>query len=292
MKQGSIVMITEGDHEGKAATVVSSNDIESVVKIFRSEETITIEDTKLKHKVIHFVMDHTLMARKPVRGLNPEEVRIFQDDEIEDSNKISQVQLNNARLYSSREEYAKSLPEGIRYLEFGVAWGYSAQLFIDTAKASHAVLVDLYNQDLKCWSWRKFGSCQCEGFKHELLYTPENHQQYIIDKFSYHTNTITVKGDATEVARRLNGKYDFIYIDINNDRFQTRDLLKECARLVRVGGIIGLNDYLIYDGVIEDQPYGTFQTTNEFLDLNKNWEVDAIALHNLGFYDIYIKRVS
>ena len=231
------------------------------------------------------------MARKPVRGLNPEEVRIFQNDEIEDSNKISQVQLNNARLYSSREEYAKSLPEGIRYLEFGVAWGYSAQLFIDTAKASHAVLVDLYNQDLKCWSWRKFGSCQCEGFKHELLYTPENHQQYIIDKFSYHTNTITVKGDATEVARRLNGKYDFIYIDINNDRFQTRDLLKECARLVRVGGIIGLNDYLIYDGVIEDQPYGTFQTTNEFLDLNKNWEVDAIALHNLGFYDIYIKRV-
>lgn len=237
-------------------------------------------------------MDHTLMARKPVRGLQHGEIKKFADDEIEDSEKISQEQLNETKVYSSREQYALSLPLGIRYLEFGVAWGYSAQMFIDTAKASHALLVDLYNQDLKCWSWRKFGSCQCEGFKHELLYSPENHQQYIIDKFSYHPNVATMKGDAVSVAKQLNGKYDLIYIDISNDRLQTRSLLEESSRLVRVGGVIGLNDYLIYDGVIEDQPYGTFQTVNEFLYLNKNWTVDAIALHNLGFYDIYIKRVK
>ena len=54
--------------------------------------------------------------------------------------------------------------------------------------------------------------------------------------------------------------------------------------------IIGLNDYLIYDGIIEDQPYGTFQTVNEFLEKNNDWSVDAIALHNLGFYDIYIRK--
>jgi hypothetical protein len=237
-------------------------------------------------------MDLIQMARKPVRGLKFDEFKDFAEDEIEDSEKISQDQLNLAKLYSSREEYAKSLPLGIRYLEFGVAWGYSAQLFIDTAKASHALLVDLYNQDLKCWSWRKFGSCQCEGFKHELLYTPENHQQYIIDKFNYHDNVATMKGDAINVAKQLNGKYDFIYIDITNERSQTRELLKESSKLVRVGGIIGLNDYLIYDGVIEEKPYGTFQTVNEFLFLNKNWIVDGIALHNLGFYDIYIKRVA
>lgn len=226
------------------------------------------------------------MPKKPTRSypLGP--------DEIEDSDKISQIQLNDAKLFSSREEYAKSLKNGIRYLEFGVAWGYSAQMFIDTACASHATLVDLYNQDLKCWSWRKFGSCQCDGFKHELLYTPETHQQYIIDKFSYHPNVITVKGDAIQIARQFNNKYDFIYIDISNDRNQTKDLLNESTRLVDVGGIIGLNDYLIYDGVIEDQPYGTFQTVNEFLFNNSNWQVNGLALHNLGFYDIYLERVK
>ena len=226
------------------------------------------------------------MPKKPTRSypLGP--------DEIEDSDKISQIQLNHAKLFSSREEYAKSLKNGIRYLEFGVAWGYSAQMFIDTACASHATLVDLYNQDLKCWSWRKFGSCQCDGFKHELLYTPETHQQYIIDKFSYHPNVITVKGDAIQIARQFNNKYDFIYIDISNDRNQTKDLLNESAKLVDIGGIVGLNDYLIYDGVIEDQPYGTFQTVNEFLFNNSNWQVNGLALHNLGFYDIYLERIK
>jgi hypothetical protein len=224
--------------------------------------------------------------------LNQGESRLFAENEIEDSPKINQFQLNNAKLFSSREEYAKSLPKGIRYVEFGVAWGYSAQLFIDSTEASSAVLVDLYNQDLKCWSWRKFGSCQCEGMKHELLYTPETHQQYIIDKFSYHPSVITMKGDATNIAKQLQNKYDLVYIDVSNDRMQTRELLQESSKLVEVGGIVGLNDYLIYDGVIEDSPYGTFQTVNEFLSLNLEWEVDAIALHNLGFYDIYLRKVK
>lgn len=229
------------------------------------------------------------MPKKPVPGLQNNQVKPFADDEIEDSPKISQQQLNGARLYSSREEYAKSLKQGIRYLEVGVAWGYSAELFAGASKASSVTLLDWYNQDLKCWSWRKFGSCQCQGFKHELLYTPETHEQYIKDKFSNY-NLTTVKGEASAMLPTINGEYDFIYIDISNDRYITRKVLNLAQRLIPVGGIIGLNDYLIYDGIIEDQPYGTFQTVNQFLDENKNWVVDGLALHNLGFYDIYIRR--
>jgi hypothetical protein len=36
--------------------------------------------------------------------------------------------------------------------------------------------------------------------------------------------------------------------------------------------------------------YSTFNVVNEFLMHNKNWHVDGLALHSLGFYDIYIKR--
>lgn len=231
------------------------------------------------------------MPKRPVRMLEDNEIRNFSEDEIEDSPKISQEQLKNAKLFSSREEYAKSLPKGIKYLEIGVAWGYSAEMFISASEASDSDLMDLYNQDLKCWSWRKFGSCQCEGMKHELLYTPETHEQYIKDKFNkYGSNTI--KGDCLEILPNLDKKYDFIYIDISNNRLITRRTLKLASKLIDVGGIIGLNDYLIYDGIIEDMPYGTFQTVNEFLDKNKNWEVDGLALHNLGFYDIYIKRTK
>lgn len=232
------------------------------------------------------------MPRKPVPGLRPDEFKNFNVDEIEDSPKISQEQLKEAKLFSCREEYAKSLPKGISYLEVGVAWGYSAKMFIDTAEASKALLIDLYSQDLKCWSWRKFGSCQCDGMTHELLYTPETHQQYIIDKFSYHPEVATMRGEGISLLQNLNNKYDFIYIDISNERYPTRKALAAASKLVDVGGVVGLNDYVIYDGIIEDQPYGTFQTVNEFLDLNKNWIVDGLALQQMGFYDIYLRRVS
>ena len=230
------------------------------------------------------------MPKRPSRPLRYDEIKHFSADEIEDSPKISQTQLSNAKIFSSREEYAKSLSKGIRYMEVGVAWGYSAKLFIEASEASEALLVDFYNQDLKCWSWRKFGSCQCEGFKHELLYTPETHEQYIINQFIDHPKVKTLKGDAEILLKNVNEKYDFIYIDVSNDRFLTRNILNSASKLIPVGGIIGLNDYLIYDGVIEDQPYGTFQTVNEFLEKNSDWSVDAIALHNLGFYDIYIRK--
>jgi hypothetical protein len=228
------------------------------------------------------------MPKKPVRSNS---LNIYKDDEIESTIPISQDQLNNAKLYSSREEYAKTLNKGIKYLELGVAWGYSAKMFIDASEASEALLVDLYNQDLKCWSWRKFGSCQCDGLKHELLYTPETHQIYIINKFSYHPKVVTMKGNAANILSILNNKYDFIYIDIVNERNETKKVLSLSSNLVPIGGIIGLNDYVIYDGIIEDRPYGTYQTVNEFLHINKNWHVDGLALHQMGFYDIYIKRI-
>ena len=235
------------------------------------------------------------MSRKPVPPLGKDEFRLFAPDEIEDSEKISQEQLNNAKLFTSREEYAKNFKKGIRYLEVGVAWGYSAQMFIDSTEAISADLVDWFHQDLRCWSWRKFGTCQCSGMKHKLLYTSDKHQEYITNKFADYPNVATYKGDSKEVLPELvkNSKeYDLIYIDITNYRFTTRDALRNAAKMIPVGGVIGLNDYLIYDGIIEEEPYGTFQTVNEFLQYNKNWVVDAIALHNLGFYDIYIRRVS
>lgn len=231
------------------------------------------------------------MPKKPIHPLKNKNEYNLGLDEIEDSYKINQLQLNDAKLYSSREEYAKSLKKGIRYLEVGVAWGYSAELFSKESEASLVHLVDWYNQDLKCWSWRKFGSCQCEGFKHELLYTPETHESYIINKFNTY-NCKTFKGNASDVLKNLDYTYDFIYIDISNDRWITKNVLGLASNLTSIGSIIGLNDYLIYDGVIEDEPYGTFQTVNEFLHDNENWIVDGLALHNLGFYDIYLRRIS
>jgi hypothetical protein len=230
------------------------------------------------------------MPKIPARFLDYDELPNFNNDEIESGRPISQTQLNGAKLFSSREEYAKSLPKGIKYMEIGVAWGYYSEVVCKESSPREIVLVDPFDSDLKCWSWRKFGSCQCTNMKHELLFTPETNEQYILDLFSKYGPTRTVKGFAPKVLPNETD-YDYIYVDMNNDRIEIREVLKRVSKMVTPGGVIGLNDYLIFDGVIEDEPYGTFQAVNEFLYFNKNWTVDAIALHSIGFNDIYLRRL-
>lgn len=230
------------------------------------------------------------MPKIPTRPNDDGSPRLYSLSEIEDSPKISQIQLSNAKLFSSREEYIKSLPKNIRYMELGVAWGYYAELVAEITNPQSIDLVDYFDIDLKCWSWRKFGECKCEPIKHTMDYTPKTHVAYIHDKFSKYNNVEVFKGNANSILAQLNKEYDYIYIDLTNDRQTTSDALRLSALKIPIGGIIGLNDYLIYDGIIEDEPYGTFQTVNQFLHRNNNWSVDAIALHNLGFFDIYLKR--
>lgn len=229
----------------------------------------------------------------PLIPINPVNTHDFvlPKDQIDCAYQIDQNQLVSAKIYSSREEYIKTLPFGLSYMEIGVAWGYYSELVGEQKSPSIIHLVDWFNQDLKCWSWRKFGSCQCKNTKHELLYTQDTHEQYIINKFSKFNNVKTFKGECIDILSTLKKEYDYIYIDITNERAAVGPTLKLCSELVNINGIIGLNDYVIYDGIIEDKPYATFQVVNEFLHKNKNWIVDAIALHSLGFYDIYIRKI-
>jgi predicted O-methyltransferase YrrM len=223
----------------------------------------------------------------PVMPLNGEE--FLTAGQIDCAYPISAEQLKNAKIISSREDYIYTLSKNIRYMEVGVAWGYYSLMIADRLTPSCITLIDWFNQDLKCWSWRKFGECKCTP-KHEMKYDAASHMEYITKEFSKFNNVELIKGNAEEILPKLNKEFDYIYIDITNERKAVRQTLNYAAKLVPINGIIGLNDYLIYDGIIEDQPYATYQVVNEFLHNNKNWSVDAIALHVLGFYDIYIKR--
>jgi len=223
----------------------------------------------------------------PVMPLNGEES--LKVGQIDCAYPISTEQLKNAKIIASREDYIYTLSKNIRYMEIGVAWGYYSLMIADRLSPFSITLIDWFNQDLKCWSWRKFDECKCTP-KHEMKYNQENHMQYIKDQFSKFNNVELIKGNSEEILPKLNKEFDYIYIDITNDREPVKQTLYAAAKLVPVDGIIGLNDYLIYDGIIEDRPYATYQVVNEFLHVNKNWTVDAIALHVLGFYDIYIKR--
>ena len=104
----------------------------------------------------------------------------------------------------------------------------------------------------------------------------------LVEKYDNISNTI----------EELNKKFDYVYIDLTNDRFLIRDILKKVAPLIKENGIVGLNDYLIYDGIIEDDVYGTFQSTNEFLKNNiKIKETTDILIEKfLNDYNIFLNE--
>jgi hypothetical protein len=234
------------------------------------------------------------MPRIPVPPLVGSQIQRVKSNEIDCAFPIDQSQLINSKLYSDRETYIDSLSDCLSYMEIGVGWGYYSDLIIKQKSPKQATLVDLYNETLTCWTWRKFGECKCTP-KHEKLYTSETHQQYIIDKFKEYDNVSTIKKDGLTFLKELNAqqkKYDYIYLDIYNERGHIRPVLWEAAKTVDVNGIIGLNEYSIYDGIAEDKPCETYQVVNEFLHFNKNWIVDAIAFHVLGCHDIYIRKIK
>ena len=210
-------------------------------------------------------------------------------EQIESAVLIDQSQLNKSKLFSNRETYIKTLPEGLDYMEIGVAWGYYSKIIAETLSPSSIYLLDRYDQDQLCWSERKFGSCKCHP-RHVQSYDKKSHKDFIEKEFSKYKNVHVISGDAVRTAKEIDKKFNYIYIDIVNDRKKIQELLEIVKNLIKPGGVIGLNDYLIYDGIIEDTNYGTYQSVNEFLFLNKDWSVDGIALHPLGFYDIYIKK--
>jgi hypothetical protein len=210
------------------------------------------------------------------------EEKVYDDRQMEIAIPISQSQLDNARLFNSKYEYAKTLNKNISYLEVGAGYGESAKMFIDTTNAKSADLIDLYEN--------------AEGVRHPGGYIPKGslmtHEEYIKDKFAYHPNVKTIKGDARDIVFTLDKKYDLILFDSISKRLLTRNALKHCCQLVNIDGVIGFTSYMNYDAIHYDMPVGIYQSVNEFLHFNKNWSVDAIVLNNLGFHDIYIKKNS
>lgn len=226
----------------------------------------------------------------PSKPLEIDEVYDFPSNEIESLRLIDQSQLKEAKLYSSREEYIKSLPKDMTYMEIGVSWGYYSNLVCKIANPQKTVLLDPFTDELRCWSWRQFGECKCTP-KHQELYKEHESEDWLRKEFAIYRNIEFLKGYAPQTLPE-NTMFDYIYVDTNNDRYQVREILKAVKDMVNVGGLIGINDYVVYDGINADKIYGTPFAVNEFLHYNKNWVVDGLAFHPIGFDDIYIRKIS
>ena len=188
---------------------------------------------------------------------------------------ISQEQLNNAKLFKNKEEFAKHIPKGSRILEIGTLAGDYAEVLIKEVKPASIDLVDVF----EAHDWP-----DCNRFNRN------NHFNFVKNRFKNVSGITFNKGYSHDILPKMNKKFDYIYIDANHDYTHCKADLMNSLPLLEEGGIIGFNDYIVDKDHGVD--YGVIEVVCEFLNENKNWEVIGFALQENMYADIYIKKVE
>jgi hypothetical protein len=185
---------------------------------------------------------------------------------------ISQEQLDNAKLYSTKFEFIKHLPKNANILEIGTLAGDYAELLLETNPLS-IDLVDVFEAN----DWRDLNRFDKRG-----------HYNFVKNRFKKNPEVSLLRGYSHDVLPTLKKKYGYIYIDANHDYEHASQDLADALPLLAEGGIIGLNDY-IYDDA-DYIVYGVIETVCEFLDKNKDWQVIGFALQERMYADIYLQK--
>jgi hypothetical protein len=188
---------------------------------------------------------------------------------------ISQKQLNNAKLYKNKEEYAKHIPKGSRILEIGTLAGDYAEVLIKEVKPSSIDLLDVF----EAYDWP-----DCNRFDRAGHFNFVKNRFKNVKAITYH------KGYSDSILPKLDKQFDYIYIDANHDYEHCKADLINALPLLAKDGIIGFNDYIVDKDHGVD--YGVIEVVCEFLHENQDWEVIGFALQENMYADIYIKKIK
>ena len=193
---------------------------------------------------------------------------------------ISQRQLNNAKMYSNRWDWLKTLPAGLNIMEVGVAAGDYSNRILER-NPNKLVLVDLFNNG-------------------DITIDHANNPRFSKgDGLNFVTNrlnsdsVVVLQGDSHNLLPQMKQDYaksfDMIYIDADHSYDSVVDDINNSLPLLKDSGILALNDYLIADTFGNE--YGVVFAANHFLYENPEWEVIGFALDRQMFCDIHLRKV-
>ena len=188
---------------------------------------------------------------------------------------ISQKQLDNARLFKNKEEFAKHIPKGSRCLEIGTLAGDYAEVLIKEVKPEYIHLLDVFEAN----DWE-----DCKRFDRK------GHFNFVKNRFKDVNGIEYSKGYSDDILPKLDKQFDYIYIDANHDYEHCKADLINSLPLLADDGIIGFNDYIVDQDHGVD--YGVIEVVCEFLHENQDWEVIGFALQENMYADMYIKKVK
>ncbi len=194
---------------------------------------------------------------------------------------LNQSMVSGARLYYDREDFLKDSSKINNYLEIGVLAGDYTDLVIKHLQPSKLDLMDPYDQP----DWNQMPNPR---------FNKESNYDYVKNKYSNLAGTNVIKKafrSSDPDMREIDNQYDYIYIDADHSEEFMSEVLEFSKSHINVNGIIGINDYMIFDH-FNDEYYGIVQATNKFLLENSNFKIHAYVLGAALHPDIYLKRIS
>jgi len=187
--------------------------------------------------------------------------------------------VKNAKVYADRIDYLYDQKQINSYLEIGVLAGDYTDMVIQNLSPKEITLVDPFNEI----DWNQADNPRFDN---------DTHYNFIINKYGNNKNIEIVKEFFDPVNSNLvkdTKKYDYIYFDAKHSYEFMVDCIKFAVEHLSVDGVIGINDYVIFDP-FTDQYYGVVQAVNQFLFKNTEWEVHAYVIGATLHSDIYLKR--
>lgn len=187
--------------------------------------------------------------------------------------------VKNAKVYADRIDYLYDQQPINSYLEIGILAGDYSDIVIKNLLPKEITLVDRFNET----DWNQIDNPR---------FIPSTHYDFIVNKYHNNKNIEIIKESFDPLNSTLSNstkQYDYIYLDANHSYNFMADAIKFAVSHLSNNGIIGINDYLIFDP-FTDQYYGVVQAVNEFLFQNNKWHVHAYVIGPSLHSDIYIKR--
>ena len=171
---------------------------------------------------------------------------------------INDEQLENCKVFSSREKILEVLPKNGICAELGTANGVLSHQILDINKPKKLILVDILLQK-------------------ELPIEPD-----VVE---------SIEGDSVEVMNQFEDDYfDWIFIDTEHTEEQTNKELRVCKNKIKHDGYIALHDYIRYIRVDDKNNYGVVDSVNRFLKENQDFEVVFLSLEPHMFNTIVLRR--
>lgn len=169
--------------------------------------------------------------------------------------------VGDVKLFATREEMISSLPKGGRVMEIGTWAGTFAWEILQRMEPKELHVIDI---DFSKFDYAKFGD--------------------VIGK-----RVFIHQGDSQHLLSVIaNDSFDFVYVDGDHSYGGARHDIMEALRIVRVGGLVGINDYTTWCACLV-MPFGVMKAANEVLN-NQGHKIRYIGLHHNGNHDIVVEK--